>query len=121
MSAAAGAGAGIAYIVTKDYEHVIHTIVNTLAVVSGIVCDGAKASCAAKIASSVDSAILAFNMYVRGQEFRGGDGIVTKGVENTIGNVNVLGREGMKETNDVIIRIMTETDGRAGLGAAARC
>ncbi len=121
VSAAAGAGAGIAYIVTKDYEHVIHTIVNTLAVVSGIVCDGAKASCAAKIASSVDSAILAFNMYVRGQEFRGGDGIVTKGVENTIGNVNVLGREGMKETNDVIIRIMTETDGRAGLGAAARC
>lgn len=61
----------------------IHTVVNALAVISGMVCDGAKASCAAKIAESVDAAILGYNMYVKGQQFYGGDGIVKKGVENT--------------------------------------
>ena len=107
VSAGAGAGAGIAYITDGDYETVIHTVVNALAIVAGIVCDGAKASCAAKIASSVDAAILALNMYRQGQEFHGGDGLVVKGIENTISNIARLGSEGMRETNDEIIRIMT--------------
>lgn len=108
VSAGAGAGAGIAFLTDGDYETVIHTVVNSLAIVAGIVCDGAKASCAAKIASSVDAAILALNMYRQGQEFHGGDGLVVKGVENTINNISQLGSEGMRETNDEIIRMMTK-------------
>lgn len=107
VSAGAGAGAGIAYLTVGDYETVVHTIVNSLAIVAGIVCDGAKASCAAKIASSVDAAILGLNMYRCGQQFMGGDGLVVKGVEKTISNISLLGSEGMKETNDEIIRLMT--------------
>ena len=106
VNAGAGAGAGIAYLCGGGYEEVVHTVVNALAVVSGIVCDGAKASCAAKIASAVDAGILGFAMFSRGQQFCGGDGIVTKGVEATIANVCRLGREGMRETNKEIIRIM---------------
>ena len=102
----AGAGAGIAYLCGGGYEEVIHTVVNALAIVSGIVCDGAKASCAAKIASAVDAGILGYNMYKRGQQFYGGDGIVTRGVEETIQNVGRLGKQGMKETNEEIIKIM---------------
>ena len=106
VSAGAGAGAGIAYLCGGGYEEVIHTVVNALAIVSGIVCDGAKASCAAKIASAVDAGILGYNMYKRGQQFYGGDGIVTRGVEETIQNVGRLGKHGMKETNEEIIKIM---------------
>lgn len=106
VSAGAGAGAGIAYLCGGSYEDVVHTVVNALAVVSGIVCDGAKPSCAAKIASSVDAGILGYNMYIRGQQFYGGDGIVTEGVEATLKNVGRLGKEGMKETNKEIIKIM---------------
>lgn len=106
VSAGAGAGAGIAYLNGGGYADVIHTIVNALATVSGIVCDGAKASCAAKIASAVEAGILGYSMYRQGQQFRGGDGIVTKGVEATLRNVGRLGKEGMKETNEEIIRIM---------------
>ena len=108
VNAGAGAGAGIAYLCGGGYEEVIHTVVNALAIVSGIVCDGAKASCAAKIASAVDAGILGYNMYVRGQEFHGGDGIVTKGVEATLKNVGRLGKEGMRETNEEIIKMMIE-------------
>ena len=106
VNAGAGAGAGIAYLCGGGYEEVIHTIVNALAIVSGIVCDGAKSSCAAKIASSIEAGILGYNMYVQGQQFMDGDGIVTKGVEATIRNVGRLGKEGMRETNKEIIRIM---------------
>ena len=106
VGAGAGAGAGIAYLCGGGYKEVIHTVVNALAIVSGIVCDGAKASCAAKIASAVDAGILGYNMYIRGQQFYGGDGIVSKGVEDTLKNVGRLGKEGMKETNDEIIKIM---------------
>ena len=81
VSAGAGAGAGIAYLCGGGFKEVTHTVVNALAIVSGIVCDGAKASCAAKIASAVNAGILGYNMYKRGQQFRGGDGIVTKGIE----------------------------------------
>ena len=106
VSAGAGAGAGIAYLCGGGFKEVTHTVVNALAIVSGIVCDGAKASCAAKIASAVDAGILGYNMYKRGQQFRGGDGIVTKGIEGTLKNVGRLGKEGMKETNEEIIKIM---------------
>ena len=108
VSAGAGAGAGIAWLVTKNYKTVIHTIVNALAITSGIVCDGAKASCAAKIAAAVDAGILGFEMYQNGQQFYGGDGLVKKGVENTIRNISRLGRVGMKETDKEIIRMMIE-------------
>jgi len=106
VSAGAAAGAGIAYLCGGGYEEVTHTIVNALAITSGIVCDGAKASCAAKIATSVDAGILGYNMFIRGQQFYAGDGIVTKGVDGTIRNVGRLGKEGMKETNEEIIDIM---------------
>lgn len=106
VCAGAAAGAGIAYLCGGEYQDITHTVVNALAIVSGIVCDGAKASCAAKIASAVDAGILGFNMYKRGQQFYAGDGIVTKGVDATIRNVGRLGKEGMKETNEEIIDIM---------------
>lgn len=106
VSAGAASGTGIAYLQGGDYSAIAHTLVNALAIVSGIVCDGAKASCAAKIASAVDAGILGYEMYIRGQQFQGGDGIVSKGVENMIQNVGRLGKEGMRETNEEIIRIM---------------
>lgn len=109
VSAGAAAGAGIAYLCGGSYDEVIHTVVNALAIVSGMVCDGAKASCAAKIAASVDAGILGYNMYIRGQQFYAGDGIVTRGVEATISNIGRLGKDGMKETNEEIIRMMIET------------
>lgn len=108
VNAGAGAGAGIAYLCGGGYKEITHTVVNALAILSGMVCDGAKASCAAKIAAAVDAGLLGYNMYIRGQQFYGGDGIVTKGVEATIANVGRLGKEGMRETNEEIIRIMVE-------------
>lgn len=112
VSAGAGAGAGIAYLCGGDYQAVIHTVVNALAIVSGIVCDGAKASCAAKIAFSVDAGILGYHMYQNGQEFKSGDGIVMKDIESTIRGIGLLGKDGMKETNNEIIRLMVgEEDG----------
>lgn len=108
VNAGAGAGAGIAYLNGADFDAVVHTVVNALAVVSGMVCDGAKASCAAKIAESVDAAILGYNMYIRGQQFYGGDGIVKHGIEDTIKSVGRLAKDGMKETNEEIIKIMID-------------
>lgn len=108
VSAGAAAGAGIAYLCGGGYEEVIHTVVNALAIVSGMVCDGAKASCAAKIASAVDAGILGYHMYLNGQQFYAGDGIVTKGIEGTITNIGRLGKEGMRETNEEIIKMMIE-------------
>lgn len=110
VSAGAGAGAGIAYLCGGDYQDVIHTVVNALAITSGIVCDGAKASCAAKIAFSVEAGILGCNMYKNGQEFKSGDGIVMKDIESTIRGIGQLGKDGMKETNDKIIRLMVGED-----------
>ena len=106
VCAGAAAGTGIAYLCGGGYAEVTHTVVNALAITSGIVCDGAKASCAAKIAAAVDAGILGYNMYIRGQQFRAGDGIVTNGADETIRNVGRLGKDGMKETNDEIISIM---------------
>jgi len=84
VSAGCASGAGIAYLYGGGVDEVSHTIVNSLAITSGIICDGAKASCAAKIATAIDAGILGYNMYKEGQQFYGGDGIVSKGVENTI-------------------------------------
>lgn len=108
ISAGAGAGAGIAYLQGGGYKEVAHTIVNALAITSGIVCDGAKSSCAAKIAAAVDAGILGYEMYRQGQQFYDGDGLVRKGVENTIRNISRLGKVGMRETDREIIRMMTE-------------
>lgn len=105
-SAGCGAGAGVTYLYGGRYKEIAHTIVNALAINSGVICDGAKASCAAKIASAVDAGLLGMNMYKHGSQFYGGDGIVTKGVEATIHNVNILAKEGMKETDRTIINIM---------------
>jgi L-cysteine desulfidase len=106
VCAGSGSGAGIAYLHGCSYDEIAHTIVNAVATVSGIVCDGAKPSCAAKIAASVDAGILGYYMYKEGQEFKGGDGIIAKGVENTIMNIGHLGMVGMKETDKEIVNIM---------------
>ncbi len=105
-SAGAGAAAGITYLYGGGRREIGHTIVNTLAINSGVVCDGAKASCAAKIASAIEAGLLGMNMYKHGSEFYSGDGIVTKGVENTIANVGELAREGMAGTDKEIISLM---------------
>ena len=106
VSAGAAAGAGIAYLHGGDYKTVVHTVVNALGIVSGIICDGAKASCAAKIAASVDAGILGFDMYRQGKQFVSGDGIVAKGFEANVRNIGRLGRDGMKTTDAEILRMM---------------
>lgn len=108
VSAGCGAGCGIAYLLGGDYKTIAHTLVNALAIVSGIICDGAKPSCAGKIAAAVDAGILGYQMYINGQQFKGGDGIISKGVENTIRNIGRLSKEGMKGTDKEIIQIMTD-------------
>lgn len=102
----AAAGAGIAYLDGGGYEDACHAVVNALSITAGMVCDGAKPSCAGKIAFAVNAGILGYVMYRDGQQFYGGDGIVKKGVENTIDSIARLGRDGMRATNDEIIRIM---------------
>ena len=108
VSAGAGAGAGIAYLQGGDERDIAHTIVNALAITSGIVCDGAKSSCAAKIATAVETGIFGYDMYRNGQQFYAGDGLVVKGVENSIANFGRLARIGMRETDEEIIHMMTE-------------
>jgi L-cysteine desulfidase len=108
VSAGSGSGAGIAYLCGGGFKEVEHTVVNAVAIVSGMICDGAKASCAAKIAESIDAGILGYHMYINGQQFRAEDGIVAHGVEATIQNVGRVGRDGMKGTNEEIIKIMIE-------------
>lgn len=106
VSAGAGAGAGVCYLYGGKYDDIAHTIVNALAITSGLICDGAKSSCAAKIATSVDAGLMGMEMYRNGSQFFGGDGILERGVENTIDNVCDLARVGMKETDEEIIRLM---------------
>ena len=107
VSAGCSAGAAIAYLNGGGFREIAHTLVNSLAIVSGMICDGAKPSCAAKIAAAVDAGLVGYSMFCSNQQFRGGDGIVTKGVEATIRNISRLGRLGMRETDKEIIRIMT--------------
>lgn len=107
VAAGVGAGAGVCYLHGGRYDEISHTIVNAIAMDSGIICDGAKASCAAKIASAVEAGLLGMQMQAHGTQFYSGDGIVTKGVENNIRNIGALAREGMRETDKTIIRMMT--------------
>lgn len=106
VSAGAAAGAGIAYLDGGGYDEVIHTVVNALAIVSGMICDGAKASCAGKIAAAIDAGILGYLMYRNGQQFYGGDGILSTTVETTLVNVGRLGKVGMLSTDKEILKIM---------------
>ena len=106
ISAGCGAGAGIAYLRGGKFHAVAHTVVNAIAILSGTICDGAKPSCAAKIAAAVDAGILGYDMYLENQQFYGGDGIVTKGVDKTVTNVGRLAREGMRGTDKTILEIM---------------
>ncbi|MDQ2083470.1 L-serine ammonia-lyase, iron-sulfur-dependent, subunit alpha [Xanthobacteraceae bacterium Astr-EGSB] len=106
VSAACGSGAAITYLSGGDYEEICNTITNTLANVGGIVCDGAKPSCAAKIASAVDAAIMAHHLSVEGKVFSGGEGLVTADVECTIANIGRMASEGMKSTDVEILRLM---------------
>lgn len=108
VSAGCGSAAGIAFLNGGGIREIAHVIVNTVAITSGIVCDGAKASCAAKIAAAVDAGILGYSMYRHGQQFYDGDGLVKKGVENTIQNISRLAQQGMAGTDKEIIRIMVE-------------
>ena len=108
VSAGCASGAAIAWLNGGGFEEIAHTLVNALATISGMICDGAKPSCAAKIAAAVDAGVLGYHMFRSGQQFRGGEGIVTKGVEETIANIGRLGRFGMRETDREIIRIMTD-------------
>ena len=108
VSAGCGAAAGIAYLQGGRYHMIAHTVVNALAMDSGIVCDGAKASCAAKISSAIDAGLLGLEMYHSGDQFYGGDGLVKKGVENTIATIGRLAQRGMGPTDKEIIRLMME-------------
>ena len=106
ISAGVGAGAGICYLKGGRFREIAHTLVNSVAILSGTICDGAKPSCAAKIAMAVEAGIMGYQMWQNGSQFHSGDGIVTKGVENTIKNVGRLAKEGMSDTDREIIEIM---------------
>ena len=107
VSAGCGAACGIAYLKGGRYDVISHTITNALGICSGMVCDGAKPSCAAKIAAAVDAGLMAYHMYTcGGNQFVNGEGIIQDGVENTISSVGRLAREGMRRTDEEILHIM---------------
>lgn len=110
VSAGCGSGAAITYLSGGSYEQVCETITNTLAVVSGIVCDGAKPSCASKIATSVDAALNAHYLAMHDRVFEPGEGIVKGDIEKTIAGVGAVAADGMRETDKVILRIMVDDD-----------
>lgn len=107
-AAGCGAAAGVTYLYGGQFREIAHTVVNAIAIDSGMICDGAKASCAAKIASAVEAGLLGMQMQMHESQFYGGDGIVVKGVENTIRNIGTLASEGMRETDRTIIRMMIQ-------------
>ena len=112
VSAACGAGAAIAYLLGEKlssqelYRQVADTVTNTIGTVGGMVCDGAKSSCAAKIATAVDCAITAYELSRYGNVFQPGEGLVMESVEDTIESVGRMGREGMHATDIEILQIM---------------
>lgn len=108
ISAGCGCGTGICYLYGGGFREIAHSLVNSVAILSGTICDGAKSSCAAKIAMAVEAGIMGYEMFASGRQFYGGDGIVSKGVENTIKNVGRLARDGMKATDEQIIEIMLQ-------------
>ncbi len=106
VSAATGAMAGIAWLDGASYETIAQAIINSLGNVGGMVCDGAKSSCAAKIASSLESALLGYELAKASRGFRSGEGIVQKDVETTIANVGRMASVGMRGTDREILNIM---------------
>lgn len=108
ISAGCAAACGIAYLLGEDLQTISETLSNSLAITSGIICDGAKASCAAKIATAIESGIMGYQMSKNKKNFCGGDGILGNDIEKTIKNVGTLASKGMRETDKVIIEIMTE-------------
>lgn len=108
ISAGVGAGAAIAYLQGADEKAIGHTIINAVAILSGTICDGAKPSCAAKIAESVDAGILGYKMYLSGNNFQPGDGIIGGDLHDTVVNVGVLAKAGMRGTDRTILKIMTQ-------------
>lgn len=108
ISAGVGAGAGICYLLGGGFSAVAHTVVNAVAILSGTICDGAKPSCAAKIAAAVDAGIMGYRMYLHHKEFRNGEGIVADSVDSTIANVGLLAQQGMRQTDSTILHIMQE-------------
>ncbi len=108
ISAGVGAGAGICYLLGGGFSAVAHTVVNAVAILSGTICDGAKPSCAAKIAAAVDAGILGYQMYLHRKEFHSGEGIVASSADDTIANVGLLAQDGMRQTDHTILRIMQE-------------
>ncbi len=110
VAAGAGAGGGIAYLRDGSYEAVSSTVSNALGMISGTICDGAKSSCAAKIMSSVEAGIMGYEMYKAQKEFADGEGIIGHDVEKTIQNIGTLAKQGMYETDRVILGIMTEAE-----------
>ncbi|MEW4412773.1 L-serine ammonia-lyase, iron-sulfur-dependent, subunit alpha [Clostridium sp. AN503] len=108
VTAAAGAGAGITYLMGGSRQQIEKTVLNTLADTSGIVCDGASASCAAKIATSVDAAVMSSYLSMNGHAFLPGEGIVKDNLQKTVDGVITLAKEGMKKTDEVILEIMIQ-------------
>jgi L-cysteine desulfidase len=106
VSAGAAAACGIAYLNGADYDVIGKTLINSLGNVGGIICDGAKASCAAKISTSVDAGIMGYEMAKRDLSFPFGEGIMEKDYEQTIINIGRVGRQGMKSTDIEILNIM---------------
>lgn len=108
VSAACGAGAGITYMYGGTYQQVSLTIINTLGNIGGIVCDGAKPSCAAKIATSVDAALMAFQLSIQNKSFLPGEGIIKDDIEETIKSMGYIGRVGMRATDTEILNVMID-------------
>ena len=106
VTAGAACAAAITYMKGGSYEQVCGTIANTLGVVSGILCDGAKQSCAAKIASALDSALFAHELAMDGDFFAGGDGVVKDDIEKTIAGIGVVAAQGMRKTDEVVLQVM---------------
>ncbi len=109
VSAAAGCGAAITWMHGCDYLQISGTIINTIANISGMVCDGAKPSCASKIASAVDAAIMGHCMSMEEKQFMAGDGLVKQDIEATIQSIGRMASEGMLETDRKIIELMLES------------
>ena len=108
VHAAAGAVCGIAYLMDYGYEEMSDVISYTLGTIGGMLCDGAKASCAAKISQALDTAIIGLQMAANGKSFRAGDGLVKNNVEETIDSFGKVGKYGMHQTNEVVLETMLD-------------
>ena len=107
-SAGVAAGAGICYMETKDLDLIEKTIGNSLMIASGMICDGAKASCAAKIATAVDAGISGYYLAKNNRNFEAGDGLLKDDIEETIRSIGYVAKEGMKETDIIVLNTMIQ-------------